>query len=134
MLAQKKLLVVDDDNMVRMLVPALLREMNWEIRSASDGAQAIDQLTDQTPDVLVLDLMMPGVDGYGVLRHLRRASPELLKRTIVLTAFAGKTPEQLDENEIFRLMRKPFQMKDLVAVILACAEGGPDAEVPPTGS
>lgn len=132
--AQKKLLVVDDDNMVRMLIPALLREKNWHIRSASDGAQAIDQLADQPPDVLVLDLMMPGVDGYGVLRHLRRAAPHLLKRTIVLTAFVGKTPEQIDENEIFRLMRKPFQMKDLVAVILACAESGPEPAGPPTGS
>jgi len=118
---QKKLLVVDDDNMVRVLVPALLREKNWLIRSAPDGEQAINQLQDQTFDVIVLDLMMPGIDGYGVMRHLRRTAPRLLKRTIVLTGFVGKTPEEIDEKEIYRLMRKPFQMKDLVAAILACA-------------
>lgn len=118
---QKKLLVVDDDNMVRLLVPALLREKNWLIRSASDGEQAINQLEDQTFDVVVLDLMMPGIDGYGVMRHLRRTAPMMLKRTIVLTGFVGKTPQEIDESEIFRLMRKPFQMKDLIAAIVACA-------------
>lgn len=132
MSSQKKLLVVDDDNMVRMLVTALLREKNWIIRSASDGGQAIDQLQEQTFDVIVLDLMMPGVDGYGVIRHLRRAAPGLLKRTIILTGFVGKAPEEIDEKEIFRLMRKPFQMKDLVEVILTCAEGSLDAASPTT--
>lgn len=131
MTAQKKILIVDDDNMVRMLVTALLREKNWAIRSAADGSQAIDQVQDQTFDVIVLDLMMPGVDGFGVIRHLRRSAPHLLKRTIVLTGFVGKAPEQIDEKEIFRLMRKPFQMKDLVAAILACGEGSLD-EVSPT--
>lgn len=129
---QKKLLVVDDDNMVRMLIAALLREKKWLIRSASDGAQAIDQLQDPTFDVIVLDLMMPEVDGYEVMHHLRRTAPQLLKRTIVLTGFAGSPPEKIVEEDIFRLMRKPFQMKDLVAVILACAGEGLDAGSPAT--
>lgn len=126
-MASKQVLVVDDDSMVRLLIPALLRERQFEIEQASDGDEAIDKLREKRFDVIVLDLIMPRVDGFEVLRHLRAASPESLKSTIVLTGFAGDTPEPIDEDEIFRLVRKPFQMKDLVELIAECAAGAKGA-------
>ncbi|HXI12678.1 MAG TPA: response regulator [Thermoanaerobaculia bacterium] len=120
----KQVLVVDDDSMVRLLIPALLRERNFEIEQASDGDEALDKIRVKKFDVIVLDLIMPRVDGFEVLRHLRSAEPALLKRTIVLTGFAGATPEPIDESEIYKLVRKPFQMKDLAEMVVQCAADG----------
>ena len=119
---RKRLLVVDDDRMTRMLIPALLAERHWEILQASDGAEAIEQVTAIEFDVIVLDLLMPNVNGFEVLDHLRARHPHLLKRTIVLSGLAGqKSVADLSEDEIFKVMRKPFRMKDLVTIILLCA-------------
>ena len=105
-----------------MLIPALLAERHWEILQASDGAEAIEQVAATEFDVIVLDLLMPNVDGFEVLDHLRARHPHLLKRTIVLSGLAGqKSVADLSEEEIFKVMRKPFRMKDLVTIILLCA-------------
>lgn len=119
---RKRLLIVDDDRMTRMLIPALLAERHWDIQQASDGAEAIDRLAQREFDVMVLDLMMPNVNGFQVLDHLRLKHPQLLKKTIVLSGLAGqKQALELSEKELFRIMRKPFRMRDLVNAILTCA-------------
>lgn len=119
---RKRLLVVDDDRMTRMLIPALLAERNWEILQASDGAEAIEQVAAKEFDVIVLDLLMPNVNGFEVLDHLRLRHPHMLKKTIVLSGLTGqKSTAELSEQEIFKVMRKPFRMKDVVTIILLCA-------------
>lgn len=124
---RKRLLVVDDDRMTRMLIPALLAERNWDVQQAGDGGEAIERLGQKEPDVLVLDLMMPNVSGFDVIEHLKAKRPHLLRRTIVLSGLAGeKAASTVDESLIFRMMRKPFRMRDLVGVILECA-GEPPA-------
>lgn len=119
---RKRLLIVDDDRMTRMLIPALLAERHWDIQQAGDGAEAIERLAQREFDVMVLDLMMPNVNGFQVLDHLRLKHPQVLKKTIVLSGLAGqKQALDLSEKELFRIMRKPFRMRDLVNAILTCA-------------
>jgi CheY-like chemotaxis protein len=67
-------LVVDDDVDARRIYSDYLRAKGWTVVSAADGRRAIDKANELKPDVVVLDLAMPKVDGWTVLRHLRESS------------------------------------------------------------
>jgi two-component system, cell cycle response regulator DivK len=67
-------LVVDDDVDARRIYSDYLRTKGWTVVSAADGRRAIDKANELKPDVVVLDLAMPKVDGWTVLRHLRESS------------------------------------------------------------
>ena len=80
------MLVVDDDASVRAMLGYLLHDEGYDVREASDGAEAIEELTVQAPDCMVLDLMMPNVDGVQVLRTRRERGFAPDTRVLVLTA------------------------------------------------
>lgn len=70
-------LVVDDEAMLAELVGVGLRMIGWDVRQAGDGPTALDTASRFLPDVLVLDIMMPGFDGLEVLSRIRRTQPEV---------------------------------------------------------
>jgi two-component system cell cycle response regulator DivK len=67
-------LVVDDDMDARRIYTEYLRSKGWTVTSAADGRKALDKISDLKPDVVVLDLAMPRVDGWTVLKQLRESS------------------------------------------------------------
>jgi DNA-binding response OmpR family regulator len=79
-------LVVDDDTSVRAMLGYLLHDEGYDVREAGDGAEAITELTISPPDLMVLDLMMPNVDGLEVLRRRRERGFAPDTRILVLTA------------------------------------------------
>lgn len=79
-------LVVDDDASVRAMLGYLLHDEGYDVREAADGAEALTELTVQAPDCMVLDLMMPNVDGVAVLRNRRDRGLAPDTRVLVLTA------------------------------------------------
>jgi signal transduction histidine kinase/ActR/RegA family two-component response regulator len=90
-LAGLRVLVVDDDDDARELVSELLRRSGAVVASASSAGEALEELHNDPPDVLVSDIGMPGVDGHGLVRQLRALPPERGGRTpaLALTAYAG---------------------------------------------
>lgn len=113
-------LVADDDVNINLLIARLLRHAGYDIIRVPDGRQAIAQIAANHVDVLVLDLMMPFVDGFGVLRHLAQARPDLLPRTIVITAFPeSETLAAL--RSIGAVMAKPFNNAHLLETVRMCA-------------
>ena len=80
------MLVVDDDASVRAMLGYLLHDEGYDVREAADGAEAIEALTVEAPDCMVLDLMMPNIDGVGVLRARRERGFAPDTRVLVLTA------------------------------------------------
>jgi two-component system, OmpR family, response regulator len=70
---EARLLVVDDEPNIRELLSASLRYAGFEVATAADGQQALAMADSFRPDLLVLDVMMPGLDGFGVVRRLRQA-------------------------------------------------------------
>src|SRR4029077_20702220 len=84
-----EVLVVDDDPDIRGMLAFTLMDSGYDVRQASDGEAALAALAERAPDCLVLDLMMPGVDGFGVLRakRLRGLAPET--RVMILTCKTG---------------------------------------------
>jgi CheY-like chemotaxis protein len=116
-------LVVDDDQALQGLFTTLLQREGFDVDCAADGLLAFDQLTRHTYSVILLDLMMPNVNGFELLARLHRESPALLPRVIVMTGASQRAIENLDMRGIWGLIRKPFDIDDLLTSAVACAEG-----------
>lgn len=113
----KLLLVDDEEDFVRALAERLnLRDLAG--RTALDGKQALEFVGDEEPDVMVLDLRMPGMDGMEVLRHVRSQHPGI--EVIIHTGLGN----DLDEAEawelgVFDYLKKPVEIDLLVRRIVA---------------
>lgn len=70
-----KILIVDDDPHIRELVGVFLKQEAFDVYEAGDGVQALAQLETVKPDLMILDVMMPNMDGWELLRDLRRSNP-----------------------------------------------------------
>jgi DNA-binding response OmpR family regulator len=116
-----RVLVVDDDESIRVLIQRLLSKHGFLVETASDGGAALDMISKDGYDALVLDLMMPRVDGFTVLRQLIASKPELVAKTVVATAYP-KDVANRQLNEVCRVIIKPFDTGELVDAVRACAE------------
>ena len=87
--AQQTVLVVDDEASVRAMLGYVLQDEGYDVREAADGAEAITELTVAPPDAMILDLMMPNVDGFDVLRARRDRGIAPDTRVLILTAKTG---------------------------------------------
>ena len=114
-------LVADDDIHINALISRLLEREGFEVVRVRDGQDAITQIDERDVDILVLDLMMPRVDGFGVMNHLEKTRPQLLRRTIVVTAFP-ESETILGFRHVCRILQKPFDMSALLAAIRDCAD------------
>jgi two-component system response regulator MprA len=122
-----RILVVDDEPAVREAVDRALRLEGYETELAADGAQALEALADRAPDALVLDLLMPHVDGLEVCRRLRSAGDRT--PVLVLTARDG-VPDRvrgLDAGADDYLV-KPFALEELLARLRALLRRGAGSE------
>src|SRR5687767_4698475 len=115
---EARLLVVDDEPNIRELLSASLRYAGFEVATAADGQQALEMAESFRPDLLVLDVMMPGLDGFGVVRRLRQAGRH--KPVLFLTA------RDAAEDKVSGLtlggddyVTKPFSLDEVLARIRA---------------
>lgn len=114
-------LVVDDDPAIRTLITTLLKRTHATVDCADDGDVAIMRLGRQSYSVIVLDLMLPKVDGFEVLDRVASTKPDLLNRVIVLTAVARTKLQPLERRKVWRVMRKPFDIDDFTTAVAECA-------------
>lgn len=121
--ASKRVLVVDDDNGVQGLFSALLQRNGYSVDCARNGRQAFEYLKRGSYSVILLDLMMPDVDGFELIERLERDSPSLLKKVIVMSGASQRVLESLDRRRVWGLIRKPFDIDDLMKSTRACASG-----------
>ena len=116
-----RVLVVDDDEPIRALLVNLVEHLDFAVDSARDGAEAIERLDDDGYDVVLLDLMMPRVDGWAVLDHMTLADPDRVRHTIVASAMPlGEIAKRMSAP-VFTVHSKPFDIHQLMADIRAAA-------------
>lgn len=113
----EKILIADDEQLMRQLVIDFLKPEGYEILEASDGKEALDIYDKEHPDLILLDVMMPGYDGWTVCREIRRES------TVPIMMLTAKG-EEIDQLFAYDLgadeyITKPFSPKILVAKIKA---------------
>jgi CheY-like chemotaxis protein len=114
-----RVLVVDDNESIRRLVTRVLERHDIDVEEAVDGVHALQKLEEAHYDTVVLDLMMPRQSGYDVIKTLQRVRPEILKRTVVMTAAAAKMDHDLLKN-VQAVVSKPFAITDLADVVANC--------------
>jgi DNA-binding NarL/FixJ family response regulator len=114
----KRLLIVDDEPNLLRAVAACLKAENYEVSTARSGREALLQLAESVPDLIVSDIRMPGMDGYQLARQLRGSPRTALVPIIVLSA----KDVTADRIECFRAgvdayLTKPFEPDELIAVV-----------------
>ncbi|MDD3014727.1 MAG: response regulator transcription factor [Candidatus Gastranaerophilales bacterium] len=114
---QEKILVVDDEASIRRILETRLKMVGYEVITAADGEEALDAFSKHNPDLIILDVMMPKLDGYGVTREVRKTSEIPI---IILTAL-GDVSERITGLELGAddYVIKPFSPKELEARVKA---------------
>ncbi|HEY2090387.1 MAG TPA: response regulator [Thermoanaerobaculia bacterium] len=121
-LSPLRLLIIDDDEAIQTLMKALFRRANVVIDSAGDGEAGLRKIRHQHYDAILLDLMLPLVNGFEVIREIKSRDLPTLRHVVVLTAASDRTLRDFrDGGLVRRVMRKPFDMEDLMDEVLACA-------------
>ncbi|HEX2060363.1 MAG TPA: response regulator [Thermoanaerobaculia bacterium] len=117
----RRVLVVDDDAMVRGILTAALRQRSLLIDTASDGGEAIDLLRENQYSVVLLDLLMPNVNGFGVLDVIDHSAPGA-PIVLVVSGAPRSTLDELDSRKIHGIIKKPFDPHEIASVVSACVE------------
>ncbi|MCO6176256.1 response regulator [Flavobacterium sp. NRK F10] len=112
---KKKILIVDDEPNIIMSLEYTFKKNNFEVFIARDGQEALDILKDQVPNVIILDVMMPNVDGYATLESIKKDEKLNNCKVIFLSAKNKESDIQkgldLGANAY---MTKPFSLKKLI--------------------
>ncbi len=114
-------LVVDDDASTAGLFVAVIKYLGLAPRTAGDGREALAIIAAERPHAVILDLVMPELDGFEVLRILKSTAPDLLQRIIVVTAAAGQRVDHCRElDRVWKFLRKPVDIDQLGDALLGC--------------
>lgn len=113
-----QVLVVYDDPFIRGLLAAWLQEAGYGVVVAADGQQALAQIRREIPDILLLDLSMPILDGYGVVRWLRQQRECRALPILILSADVW-APKKLTGLQVEGFLSKPFDLDEVLALVRA---------------
>lgn len=114
----KKILVVDDDPNVGLLISAVLKKYNYSVATFSRGEEVLTYLRDNKPDLILLDLRMPGLDGYALCRSIREA-PDTRDIPVIILSGVAEVDARINTIELGAddFITKPFDVRELRARI-----------------
>lgn len=120
-----RVLVIDDEAVVQKLLSTILTGHGFSVEVARDGDEGVRQMTARRPDLILLDLMMPKLDGWGVLA-LRRELPDP-PPVILLSAYADdpRTAERAKQEGAWACVGKPFDFQSLLSLCDRALRGEP---------
>lgn len=133
MISKQKILIVDDDNNIAELISLYLAKECFDTKIVNDGESALETYEAYAPNLILLDLMLPGIDGYQVCREIR-AKPQV---PVIILSAKGEVFDKVLGLELGAddYMEKPFDTKELVARVKAVLRRAKPAVVaPPTTS
>ena len=114
---KKRVLVIDDDMPLRGMLAAALRRHGFQVLLAGDGAEGQRALTIHHPDVVLLDLAMPNVNGWDFLQRLRETGRLGRTPIIVVSAHLRVDPQAVLQMGVSAILPKPFNLPDLINLI-----------------
>ena len=117
-MAAKKILIVDDEVMLVELLKIRLEDNGYDVTSANDGFEGLSKAIEMSPDLIILDINMEGMDGYTMLKEIRRNDHTKNTNVIMLTA-SGKKRELFEKEGISDYITKPFDTEDFISRVNA---------------
>ena len=117
-------LVIDDEKGVLQIIRQVLTKFGHRVETAADGQEGIRKFDNGCFDIVITDIRMPGIDGNGVVNHIRRSE----KQEIPVIAISG-TPWLMESGAFDMVLPKPFPLKDLVESIGSLVPVPPQAAV-----
>jgi len=120
---RRRILIVDDEQEIRQFLDIVLREKGFDVLTAGGGAEALGLARSALPDLVLLDIMMPEMDGWTVLERLKAEEPTARVPVAMLSARA-ETADRLRAVRVGAAdyITKPFSLRDLLARIQALLE------------
>jgi two-component system alkaline phosphatase synthesis response regulator PhoP len=117
-MSARKVLVVDDEKLILITTKLVLESAGCEVFTAGDGMTAIEVAKSEKPDLILLDIMMPGIDGWETLQLLKDESTTEPIPVIVFTAREHSRGKQLAQDmSAVDYLQKPFEADDLIALV-----------------
>jgi DNA-binding response OmpR family regulator len=113
-------LVVEDDGAILGLVKIVLEREGFTVEGVKTGTAAIELLSTVAYDLLIVDLMLPGIGGEGVLDYLEETRPKYLRRVVVTTASPNRMSCEFLQR-VCRLLAKPFNIDELILIAKECS-------------
>ncbi len=120
MITGQAILVVEDDPAIRRLVKMVLVREGYEVDIAADGVEAVLKLGIKEYDVIVLDLMMPNLDGFSFMSTLAANDPDRLRNVVVTSAASPTVIRDRMKGAPFDVLPKPFDIQQLVGLVRQC--------------
>lgn len=120
-MTRPRALIVEDDEPIRSMLATVVEHQGFDVSTARDGAEAIERIDADGYNVVLLDLMMPRVDGYAVLDYMKSEHPKLLRCTIIASAVPTREVARSLDDPVFKVHAKPFDMTQLLEDVRVCA-------------
>ena len=114
------ILIVEDDASIQRLVRTVLLRKGYKVDIAADGLEAVSKLGLADYDVIILDLMMPNLDGFSFMTAMARNTPERLKHVIITSAASPSLINEKLKGIPFDLLPKPFDIEELLSRVREC--------------
>jgi len=118
---QYRVLVIEDEHVIASRIESVL-ESSSAVTTVAEGDAAIERLTHGSYDCVLLDLTLPRLSGFDVLRHLMIRKPELLKSTVIMTAATDESLQFIDPATVGGVLRKPFAIAALADIVASIAK------------
>jgi two-component system sensor histidine kinase/response regulator len=119
-----RILVVDDESDVVLIIKTTLQAEGYDVASATNGKDALEEAFETRPDLIVLDVMMPGMTGFDVLKELKANESTATVPVVMLTGVSDKKKiQEALESGIDYYVVKPFDFDDLLGKIKHALEG-----------
>lgn len=123
-MSRPRILIVEDEADLAWVEQFNLEAEGYEVRVAHEGRTALQALEEFRPDLLLLDVMLPRVDGWSVLRRARALPPDRRPKVVVVSAVAGVEEAARVEGAGDAFLRKPFDIEDLLRVVEGTLQDG----------
>ncbi len=119
----KTVLLIEDEPNIIEAIRFLLKREGWRVETISDGTTAVQEVRQRRPDLVILDVMLPGKSGYDILRELRQEFSADDLPVLMLTA-RGQSKDRDTETQagVNRFMTKPFSNSEMIEAVRALSE------------